>query len=137
VAIQADGKIVLGGELSSFGNALVYRLNPNGSLDTTFAGTGRQLVTGIEDAHALLVQGDGRIVIAGSISLDAAIARLNPDGSPDTSFDGDGVRRLDLGQSEGLLALALQSNGRILAAGWTTFNDNATVFRFIGGGGPG
>lgn len=133
VAIQPDGKIVLAGETGI--NALVYRLRPNGSPDASFAGTGRLLVNGIEEASAVLLQPDGRIVIGGSIGLDAAIARINPDGSPDTSFDGDGARRIDLGMSEGILALARQSNGRILAAGWTTFNDNATIYRFMGGDG--
>ena len=135
VAIQPDGKIVIAGETGV--NALVYRLKANGSPDASFAGSGRLLVNGIEEAHAVLVQPDGRIVIGGSIGLDAAIARINPDGSPDTSFDGDGARRIDLGMSEGVLALARQADGRLLAAGWTTFNDNATVYRLIGGDGPG
>jgi uncharacterized delta-60 repeat protein len=89
---------------------------------------------GAEEAEAVAVQPDGRIVVAGhtSVGSNAAVYRLNPSGSFDTTFDGDGAVGIDGGEVEGALALALQPNGRIVVGGWTTVNDNAAVFRLKG-----
>jgi len=73
--------------------------------------------------HAVLVQPDGKIVVAGSSSkgnaLNFSLLRFNPNGSLDTTFNGDGsvLTSLSAGNDEAL-ALGLLSNGRIIAAGY-------------------
>jgi uncharacterized delta-60 repeat protein len=72
-------------------------------------------------AHAVVLQPNGRIVVAGSHSFGLALARYLPSGSLDRSFGGDGkVGYWDLSSPPGKifgLAVALQPNGRILASG--------------------
>ncbi|CAN5510595.1 hypothetical protein BH10ACI1_BH10ACI1_03810 [soil metagenome] len=94
VAVQTDGKIVVGG--SSDGDFALARYNTDGSLDTTF-GTGGKVVTAVsifEDyILAIAIQPDGKIVAVGyannGANDDIAIARYNSDGSLDVTFDGD------------------------------------------------
>uniref|UniRef100_A0AAU2K1G8 Calcium-binding protein n=1 Tax=Streptomyces sp. NBC_00049 TaxID=2903617 RepID=A0AAU2K1G8_9ACTN len=119
VALQADGKIVAAGGRS--GDFALARYNADGSLDTSFDTDG-QLTTDFTDpndlASAVVVQPDGRIVAAGQSDRDFALARYNANGSPDTSFDTDGQLITDFtGASDGAFAVALQSDGKIVAAG--------------------
>ncbi|EHR72505.1 hypothetical protein BurJ1DRAFT_3700 [Burkholderiales bacterium JOSHI_001] len=128
IALQGDGKIVVGGEatLGAPRDFAVVRLNTDGSLDTSFSGDGRasaSIAAGSDDqANALLLQADGRIVLAGITdsggSLDAALVRFNTDGSLDAGFDGDGIRTLAIGTGyDQAVALAQQGDGRLLVAG--------------------
>ncbi len=73
-----------------------------------------------------MVQPDGQLVVAGSttVKTDMAVTRLNPDGSPDTSFDGDGTSRADFGSYDSGYAAALQPDGKIVIAGYTTVTSN-------------
>ena len=104
MAIQADGKIVAVGEAHSTTNSVdvapwfaLARYNIDGSLDSTF-GSGGKVITrfnGYEEAFAVTLQADGKIVAAGFTDLGGnnfafAIARYNSNGSLDTSFDTDG-----------------------------------------------
>ena len=82
------------------------RYNPNGSLDTSFSGDGKQTTDfgfGADDgATAVALQGDGKIVAVGraggrATGNDFALARYNPNGSLDTSFSGDGKQTTDFG----------------------------------------
>ncbi len=86
-------------------NFALARYNPNGSLDTSFSGDGKQ-ITGFgaetnDQANGVALQGDGKIVVAGSTSSfggsDFALARYNPNGSLDTTFSGDGKQTTDFG----------------------------------------
>ncbi|MFI9152156.1 calcium-binding protein [Streptomyces sp. NPDC053367] len=128
LALQPDGKIVVGGEVGStaFDFALM-RFTTDGSVDTTFSGDGivRTDFGGYEAVEALAVQPDGRIVAAGSSDGRAAVGRYLSDGSPDTSFDGNG-RVLTTGAT--IADIALQSDGRIVAAG--TNGDDFSVLRY-------
>jgi uncharacterized delta-60 repeat protein len=92
----------------------------SGDLDPSFGGDG--LVTtgfsGVSDyAQDLVLQPDGKIIAAGPGGTDFALARYNADGSLDTSFGGDGKVTTDFGGSDFAAALALQPDGRIIAAG--------------------
>ncbi len=155
VAIQADGKIVVGGfDDAGAADFAVTRLNPDGSLDTTFnaAGTGAigsapgKLTFNfgslgvVEKANALALQADGKIVLAGFTGLGGVVgnpnnfaaARVNPDGTLDATFDGDGKATVDFGADDQANAVALQTNGQILLAGVSAGNFavarlNATV----------
>ncbi len=124
VALQADGKIVAvgiaGGNGSSFA---VARYNPNGTLDPTFSGDGKQTTSFggyLDGAKAVALQGDGKIVAvghAGAANGDFALTRYNPNGSLDTTFSGDGKQTTDFGNDDGARAVALQADGKIVAAG--------------------
>lgn len=131
VALQGD-KILIAGysyQGETAGNHFaVARLNADGSLDTTFASDGRQIIdfgSYTDVASSMVVQADGKIVVAGySIqewpqNYDFAVARLNPDGSLDTSFDTDGKQTIDFGIGDYSASVALQVDGRIVVAGYT------------------
>ncbi len=95
VAVQNDGKIVVSG-YTLFGQVTLARYNVNGSLDTDFDGDGKlTLVSGIGLYQTILLQPDGKILVAGGES-DFLVARFNSNGSPDTSFDGDGFASLPI-----------------------------------------
>lgn len=133
IVIQPDGKIIaVGGAavintpntISRFGLA---RYNSDGSLDPTF-GVGGKVTTdffGIAaDAYAAAIQPDGKIVVAGvttvNNSSDFALARYNADGSLDASFGSGGKVTTDfLGNFEQAYAVAVQPDGKIVAAGFS------------------
>jgi uncharacterized delta-60 repeat protein len=118
----------------------IARFNPDGSLDDTFDGVGKRMLdtAGDDRAYAVLAQPDHKIVIAGVVDPGASLAvmRLNPDGSADTSFDGDGTSAVDFGRNDEGYAAALQSNGKIVVAGYTdvTGQDMFAVARLQPGG---
>jgi len=95
-------------------------------LDSTFGLGGRIAVElGVKNsAHAVVVQPDGKIVVAGSSSrktaLNFSLLRFNKDGSLDPTFNGDGsvITSVSPGDDEAL-ALGLLSDGRIVAAGYS------------------
>jgi uncharacterized delta-60 repeat protein len=123
VAIQGDGKIVAVGFTQNFGGGNAFalaRYNPNGSLDTSFSGDGKQTTDFggdfFEGATGVALQG-GKIVAVGGGAGDFALARYNPNGSLDTSFSGDGKKTTDFGGTDGAGGAALQANGKIVAVG--------------------
>lgn len=109
IALQSDGKIVVAGYgttnfIGSLTGYVVVRLNANGSNDSTFGSSGYQIYswgTSINDplndvATAVAIQGDGKIVVAGTSQqtasgADFGVIRLNPNGSFDTGFGGHGT----------------------------------------------
>ena len=144
VAVQADGKIVAAGiSFNVYQDFGLARYNPDGSLDTNFAGDGTVWtdIAGDSDyLNAMVIQPDGKIVVGGSTRDDDeqrfrfALVRYNVDGSLDTSFDGDGkvVTTIVTGQnSDEITGLAIQGDGKIVAAGWTEPTDPSQgVYRF-------
>ena len=101
MAMQADGKIVVAGFSISGGHSdfVMARYNSDGSLDASFGSSGKVTANfGLnnDEAISVVIQPDGKILVAGSISAgagtgaDYAVARFNGDGSLDTSF-GTGV----------------------------------------------
>jgi uncharacterized delta-60 repeat protein len=130
VAIQTDGKIVAAGCTNcstSSGNFALARLNTNGSLDFTFGGDGRVITDFFGDddqAHAIAIQMDGKIV-AGGIATDSSsgaslfgLARYNSDGALDAGFDGDGkVTTRFAGFGDEAYGVAIQRDGKIVGAG--------------------
>ncbi|MSU47666.1 MAG: hypothetical protein EXS37_00970 [Opitutus sp.] len=111
LAVQLDGKILLGGNFTTVGNTArsrFARLNADGSLDSAFNPAPN---TGV---RAIRVQPDGRILVGGSFTNiggagHVRLARLNADGSVDTTFTA--------GTDNTIFDLALQPDGKILLAG--------------------
>ncbi len=95
-----------------------------GDLDPTF-GAGGIVLTPIgkwADAHAVVVQPDGKVVAAGSATLDGiynrfAMARYNVDGSLDSSFGSNGIVTTSIGTEAVPHALAWQPDGKLVVAG--------------------
>ncbi len=134
VAVQPDGKIVAAGfYISPTGNdTAVLRYNADGTLDSTFDGDGiatRAFSTDTDEALSLVLQSDGKIVIAGCIRgggtpNDFLHARFNQNGSLDTSFGTSGSLIVPFSNSIDIaLGVALQPDGKIVSAG---FGSNGT-----------
>lgn len=102
---------------------------PVGKLDPEF-GTAGIVTTDFSPSsynggQALAIQPDGKIVVAGSAyttSTDFALARYTPNGSLDTGFGSQGIVTTDFGDYEQAYALALQDDGKILAAGHYSYS---------------
>jgi uncharacterized delta-60 repeat protein len=142
IALQSDGKILVAGESSngSDSDAIVLRLDPNGSPDPNFGTNGIYTYdggNGYDSSIDLLVQPDGRVVMCGSSNNgtddDLMVIRLNANGTPDTSFGGNGIVFYDSGISYDFgLRLALQQDGKILVSGgsYNGSNIDTIVLRF-------
>jgi len=141
VAIQSDGKIVAAGYSngSNFDFALV-RYNTDGSLDTSFNSDGKVTTdfgSGSDYGSSVTIQSDGKIVAAGGSSngnnRDFALVRYKTDGSLDTSFDNDGKVTTAIGSgTEEAYSVAIQSDGKIVAAGYSNngSNDDFALVRY-------
>lgn len=98
-----------------------------GDLDPSF-GIGGKVTTNflgisVDSANAMVIQNDGKIILAGSYhtNSDFALARYNTDGSLDSSFGNAGLVITDMGQNEIATALVLQNDGKLVVVGWTSF----------------
>lgn len=141
VAIQPDGKIVAAGAayLGQTSQVAVARYNADGTPDPSF-GDGGAVTTAVgpsSDAASVLLQPDGKIVVAGETADPAArsssflLARYQADGSPDSSFGNGGTVTTTIGVASGARAAVLRTDGTIVAAGFTRpSGDEATNHRF-------
>lgn len=128
-ALQADGKIIAAGHDNAHGFVAV-RYNADGSLDAGFGAGGVVVVKPGPRAwaNAVLVQADGRIVLAGHDRDGAVIAvlRLLPDGALDPSFGNGGIVSTEAGvQRSSASAVAQLADGSLLVAGTTRLDDNS------------
>jgi uncharacterized delta-60 repeat protein len=145
LAIQADGKIVAAGYTYtnySFqpNNFAVARFNTNGTLDNTFGSGGMVNLAfsfNSTKANSVITQPDGKILVGGFAGSFFQLIRLNTDGALDTSFDSDGIVSTRIGTTSGIAALALQTDGKIVAAGSSsdgTTNSDIAVARYNSNG---
>lgn len=121
LAVQTDGRLVIVGFFTSYAGITrnsVARIDTNGSLDPTFnPGSGAN-----GPANKVLIQPDGRVIIAGTFTqyngvAVARVIRLNPNGSRDTTFN------VGAGPNSSVSSMVLQADGKILVGGsFTTFN---------------
>ncbi|MDB6125895.1 MAG: hypothetical protein JWQ71_4888 [Pedosphaera sp.] len=127
VAIQPDGKIVVGGEFLVAGGPVrgVVRLNPDGSLDTGFA---NQIGLGTDGTvFAVIIQTDGKIWVGGSFTTannvdHRNIARLNADGSVDPTFFAGS------GPNDTVYSMVVQPDGAVMVGGiFTAVNDTRRI----------
>jgi uncharacterized delta-60 repeat protein len=98
-----------------------------GDLDPKFGGDGRvttNVTSGYDRANDVAIQADGRIVVAGVADERFALVRYDRDGTVDRTFGRAGTVRTVVGQARGygdVSALAIQSNGKIVAVGSTYY----------------
>ena len=122
VAMQPDEKVVVVGSAGSFDYAIA-RLLPNGGLDPSFGDGGKVRAhpgEGFDEAFAVVIQADEKVVVAGAAGCgDFGIVRYLPDGRLDPEFGGGGVVTTDFGACDQAFAMALQRDGKIIAAGMT------------------
>ena len=124
VVVLPNEQIVVSGQANATQDFVTWRLNADGSLDTSFAGgAGGSVVDfgGNDAVNAMIRQPDGKLVLVGSTSAsgggDFAIVRLNADGSLDSTFAGGGKETIDFGGADAALAVALAPDGKIVVAG--------------------
>ena len=123
VVVQADGKILIAGTDS--GKFAVFRYTERGTLDATFAGSGKVAVDlgdASGSAYAMTLQPDGlgrdKILLAGYLDGDFAVVRLDADGELDHNFGDNGVQRIDIrGGWDDARGITVQPDGKILVAG--------------------
>ena len=123
-ALQPDGKIVTVNTITISTSPVTYtgklnRLNTDGTLDNSFNVTDLNPTPGAPEASSIILQPDGKIVVAGSFTVssggvptDYNIARFNPDGSQDNTFHA-GIAANNFTER-----IALQSDGKILVGGF-------------------
>ncbi len=117
VAIQNDGKIIIGGTFNTyngFGLGRIVRINTNGILDLSFSCNNNSIIA----VSAAAIQSDGKIIIGGILSK--YIARLNTDGTMDTTFNPG------TGANNRIRTVSIQNDGKIIIGGdFTSFNGTA------------
>ncbi len=128
VAIQSDDKIVVAGSShnANDNDFAVVRYNSDGSLDSTFSFDGKltkDFAHSWEDDASVVIQSDGKIVVAGESadeSYDFALVRYNSDGSLDNSFSTDGKLTTDFGGfNDDGESVAIQNDGKIVVSGYS------------------
>jgi uncharacterized delta-60 repeat protein len=128
IAIQSDGKIIVGGNFTTFnGNTIIriFRINIDGTLDGTFT-----TVTGVYGTvYSSAIQSDGKIIIGGNFTryngtTVSRIARLNTNGTLDNTFTSG------TGTNNTVSTIAIQADGKIIIGGFFTMYNGASANRF-------
>lgn len=126
VAVQLDAQIVVAGYGSTVSNndVAVARYNFDGSLDTTFNGTGKvSTPVGAQNdqGYAVALQSSGKIVVAGfsqnAGTDDFLVVRYDSGGQLDNTFDIDHFVRTSVGTNEVITGVVIQTDGKIVAVG--------------------
>ncbi len=141
IAVQADGKILAAGFSNISANHFTLaRYTTDGALDATF-GTGGIVTSPVPNSsssfiQAVAIQSDGKIIAAGSSTIGTTrftLARYNTDGNIDTSFGTGGfvTSVISTSASSTILDIAIQADGKIVAAGASTIvSSHFTVARY-------
>jgi uncharacterized delta-60 repeat protein len=124
VLVLPGGRILVAGyfgKLNGQARVGIARLESNGAIDPTFT------VTPNQGVQAMLRQLDGKVVLSGQFTsvggqIRKGLARLNGDGTVDMAFDPGAV--FYVSPNDGVHSLAVQADGRILAAGFFTLTNS-------------
>src|SRR5882724_648077 len=125
LVVQPDGKLVAAGvtDDGTGGRFVLVRYMPSGALDATF-GSGGAVTTALgsdDAAMALVLEPDGKLVAAGVTrrgdASNFALVRYLPDGTLDAGFGPGGVVTTDLSGDDAAMALVLEPDGKLVAAG--------------------
>jgi uncharacterized delta-60 repeat protein len=144
--VESGGVITVAGTatIGARNDFALARFTNTGALDATFdgnSGSGNGIVTtavtningAVDIIYGMVLQTNGKIVVAGqafnsnTAFSQFALARYNTDGVLDTGFDGDGIVTTVIGSYDIAYGVAVQSSGRIVAAG---SSDNGTDYDF-------
>lgn len=141
MAGHADGKIVAAGQSDYSGGAdfALVRYTAAGVEDNTFSFDGKvtaDFSNGSDVAYAVAVQADGKIVAAGHSSGKMALVRFRPDGNLDQAFGIGGKVTTAIGQEAYIADLAVQPDGKIVAAGFSLVDQvpQFTLVRYLPNG---
>ena len=118
IALDSQGRIIVSGVSNTeFYNPklVLWRYNPDGSLDTSFNGTGYVVRVDGAGGYGLAVDANDRILVTGAINGIPVVFRYKPDGALDKGFNGKGYA--DLAGVGDARDLTLDAQGRILAVG--------------------
>lgn len=149
LALQSDGSIIAAGYSfysdSESADFALARYSADGTLDESF-GDGGLVATAFADGDDiisdLIIQPNGLIIAAGIATLTAensavALARYNPDGSLSQTFGEGGKVLTEISSSfDGCTGLALQPDGKLVAAGYTGTDEAFAVARYLTAGAP-
>jgi uncharacterized delta-60 repeat protein len=126
VVVQPDGKILIGGDFTSYPGATnlnrFIRLNVDGTLDSAFVTNASDNSAFSASVQAIALQSDGKILVGGSFSNYNGttnrnrLVRLNADGTTDTAFCTNAVDGSKFNNQ--LTAIAVQADGKILVGGY-------------------
>src|SRR5712691_1421384 len=143
LAVQPDGKIVAAGEAKTASGGFdlaVARYNPDGTLDNGFGSGGKVITaigpgTGRDLANRVLIDANGRIVVAGQTNSGTGaggnnflLARFNPAGTFDSSFGSGGVVVTAVApgdKSDGIIGMAIDRSGKIVVGGLANMGTGA------------
>jgi uncharacterized delta-60 repeat protein len=140
VAIQPDGKIVVGGTKS--GNFILMRLMPDGTLDTSFKEVGYVVddLYGYDEIFTIKLLDNDQILVAGRAGNNIfTLSKYNPSGTVDTTFGNNGVVKATNIVGIGILHnMATTANGDIIVAGaaMATTKYNGVLAKFTANGSP-
>ena len=141
VAVQLDGKILICGTtedslidstyMSYHIRFTMFRYNTDGTLDASFGTNGMVRPAfssgSFDNAYSLVIQPDQKFIVAGASGRDFAFMRFHPDGSIDSTFSDDGKFKVNFGYEDMAYTIALQQDGKFVAAG---FSGNFPNFDF-------
>ena len=139
---QPDGKLVVAGVGEDAGDAdvLIARFDAAGVLDGGFGSAGITLTPiggDTDEAHALVRQDDGKLVVAGSTvgpsDADVVLVRYDDTGTPDAGFGAGGIVTTGVGTDDTAHSALIQPNGGIVVAGAARVSgtNNFLVARYL------
>jgi uncharacterized delta-60 repeat protein len=133
IQLQKDGKILLAATANT--NFVIARFNRDGSLDNTFNATGIAAtnVGGIYRKCAdMIIEPNGKIVLAGFIGDDFGSIRVNKDGTLDSSYGTNGIFKIDFGSSYDYGNVIIrQPDNKFVMGGWSSFFCSNRAFGLI------
>lgn len=138
IRLQKDGKILAGGSSSKNDTtkARLFRLNADGSLDTTYGSDG-EFVLSIDDDQSVIydlaIGSDGEVTITGAVKkkdglFKAFIGKVSANGTIVSSFENSGIYTTTYTNENIAYAVSLQNDGTISAAGFVTSPTDKDVF---------
>ncbi len=146
IAIQRDGKLIIANNvwISTDTNSFIrfIRYNADGSIDSGFGNKGKvetiESKWAFSQINSICLQTDEKIILAGDFGYynprDFVLIRYNKDGSLDSSFGVNGyvITKIDNTDDNSFSSVTFQSDGRIVAAGWSDHH-GMVVLRFLSG----
>ena len=139
IAVQPDGKIVGAGYSFAGGSlhqVMVVRYTSDGRLDTGFGVAGKVLTApypGAAEAIGVALQSDGKIVVLGTGSGNGLV-RYSNNGTLDSSFGIGGVVVNDPTSDAKWVAIAVQSDNKIVVAEYHATSQQIGALRFNANG---